>query len=433
MNRVSLYPADVYQVIDKSLLSEMDRLILNMLYMPIIGANAVSLYLKLQSETRNVYISPQLSHHHLMTSMSLSLDNIKEARLKLEGIGLLKTYILKNDINSYIYELYSPVSANEFFSHPIFNIVLYNNVGKDEYNRLLNYFKLPSISLKDYEEITMPFDSVFKVRNYTSLEINNEDIISKNELLLKYELDYDFDLLVSSLPKGMFNERCLNKSMKELIINLSFLYDIDILAMADLIRASLNEKGNINKDDLRKNTRNYYQYNNNNRLPSLIFKNQPEYLRNAQGNNSKRGRIINVFESMSPYEFLKAKYKGVKPTQRDMSILEMLLIDLKLNPAVVNVLIDYILKTNNNKLVKQYVETIAGQWKRCGVETASEAMALAEKEHKKKQKKSTSSKKKTEIIPEWFNESIESNNSEEDDDNFQNFLKELEEFKNDKK
>ena len=70
-----------------------------------------------------------------------------------------------------------------------------------------------------------------------------------------------------------------------------------------------------------------------------------------------------------------------------MKILESLLIDLKLNPGVVNVLIDYTLKTNNNKLVKNYIETIAGQWKRSGVETAEEAMNLAEKEHKKKYKK----------------------------------------------
>ena len=104
MNKISLYPADIYQVIDKSLLSESDRLVLNMLYMPIIGNTAVSLYLKLQTETRNLYVSSELSHHHLMTSMGLTLDNLKEARLKLEGIGLLKTYYHKGDINSYVYE-----------------------------------------------------------------------------------------------------------------------------------------------------------------------------------------------------------------------------------------------------------------------------------------------------------------------------------------
>ncbi len=423
MKNISLYPADIYQVIDKSLLSENDKLVLNMLYMPIIGNNAVMLYLKLQLEARNTYISCELTHHHLMTSMAMSLDNIKEARLRLEGIGLIKTYYLKGEVNSYIYELYSPVSASEFFSHPIFNVVLYNNVGKTEYNRLLDYFKQPHISLKDYEDITASFDNVFKSRNYTTLELTDEVVVSKNKLLLKYELDYDFDLLVSSIPKEMFNEKCLNKTMKELITNLSFLYEIDPVTMADIIVASLNEKGNIDKEELRKNTRKYYQLNNDNRLPSLIFKTQREYLKSASGDNSRRGRMIKVFENYSPYEFLKAKYKGAKPTDRDMKILENLLIDIKLNPAVVNVLIDYVLKTNNNKLVKAYIDTIAGQWKRSGIETANEAMLLAEKEHKKKYKTEKSTKSK--VIPSWFNENIASEETEEENLEFKNFIEEF--------
>ena len=424
MKKVSLYPADIYQVIDKSLLSERDKLVLNMLYMPIIGSNAVVLYLKLQSETNNIFVSPELTHHHLMTSMTMSLDNLKEARLRLEGIGLLKTYYLKGEVNSYVYELYSPVSASEFFSHPIFNVVLYNNVGKTEYNRLHDYFKLPSISLKEYEDITIPFDLAYKSRNYTNFELSDDtNIVSKNRLLLKYELDYDFDLIISSLPKEMFNEKCLNKTMRELIINLAFLYEIDPVEMSDLIRASLNEKGNIDKEELRKNTRRYYQLNNDNRLPSLLFKSQPEYLRSAIGDNTKRGKIIKVFESHSPLEFLQAKYKGVKPTDRDIKILESLVMDLKLNPAVVNVLIDYTLKTNNNKLVKNYIETIAGQWKRSGIETASEAMDLAEKEHKKNYKKE--SKPKNKVIPSWFNEKIESNDEMLDEEEFKNFIEEF--------
>ena len=422
MRNISLYPADLYQVIDKSLLSEMDRLVLNMLYMPIIGSTAVALFLKLQSEAKDTFVSSELTHHHLMTSMGTSLDNIKECRLRLEGIGLMKTYFHKDQVNSYVYELYSPVSASEFFSHPIFNVVLYNNVGKSEYNRLFNYFKLPHVTLKDYEEITAPFDSVYKSRNYTLMELSQGEVISKNKLLLKYELDYNFDLLVSSLPKDMFNVKCLNKSTKELIINLSFLYDIDPISMADIIRASLTEKGNIDKEELRKNTRKFYQFNNDNRLPSLLFKSQPEYLKSANGDNSKKGRIIKVFENTTPYEFLKAKYKGAKPTSRDMKIVESLLQDLKLNPAVINVLIDYVLRTNNNKLVKAYVETIAGQWKRSGIETAEEAMSLAEKEYKKKHKNTP--KEKNKVLPSWFNENI-SSTEEQEDEEFKNFIEEF--------
>ena len=100
-----------------------------------------------------------------------------------------------------------------------------------------------------------------------------------------------------------------------------------------------------------------------------------------------------------------------------------LLIDIKLNPAVVNVLIDYVLKTNNNKLVKAYIDTIAGQWKRSGIETANEAMLLAEKEHKKKYKTEKSTKSK--VIPSWFNENIASEETEEENLEFKNFIEEF--------
>ena len=227
----------------------------------------------------------------------------------------------------------------------------------------------------------------------------------------------------SLIPKNIFNEKALNKSSKELIVNLSFLYDLDPINMADLIKISLNDKGLIEKETLRKNVRKFYQYNNENRLPSLLFKSEVEYLKSPDGDNSRRGRILKVFESTSPYEFLKSKYKGVRPTSRDMNILEMLLIELKLNASVVNVLIDYVLKSNNNKLTRSYVETIAGQWKRKGIETAKEAMEIAEKEHKK-YRKETNSKK--EVTPLWFNEKQEKESTtKEEQEELRELLKEF--------
>lgn len=424
MKKVTLLPADIYQVVNKSLLTEQDKLILTLAYMPIIGNIAVTLYLTLFNELKaSSYISNEFNHHHLMKCMSLSLESFKESRIKLEGIGLLKTYFMEGNINSYVYELYSPLSVEEFFAHPIFNIVLFNNVGKEEYNRILSYFKMPSINLKDYIDVTTPFDMSFKSKNYTNFENENVNVISKNKLKLNYELDFDFDLLISSMPKNIFNSKTLNKLTKELITDLAFLYELDPVTMSDLVKISLNEKGLIDKEVLRKNVRKHYQFNNDHKLPSLIFKSQPEYLKSPLGDNSNRGRIIKVFESHSPYEFLKAKYKGVRPTERDMSLLEMLLIDLKLNPAVVNVLIDYVLKSNNNKLTKGYVETIAGQWKRSGVETAKEAMEIAEKEHKKYSKVSF---KKEEKVPTWFNKNIKTKELSEDEKReFEELMKEF--------
>lgn len=430
MKSVTLLPADIYQVVNKSLLNENDKLILSILYMPIIGNTAVTLYNTLYNELKgNNFISQELTHHHLMTNLGDNLSNIKDARIKLEGVGLMKTYFMEGSVNSYVYELYSPVSVHEFFNHPIFNMVFYNNVGKEEYLRIKNYFKIPSVNLNGYTDITSPFDMTFKSRSYSNFELENDDeLVKKMKLPLSYEMMFDFDALLSSMPKGIFNEKALTKSARELITHLSFLYNLDPLTMADIVKISINEKGLIDREELKNNVRKYYEFNNNGRLPSLIFKSQPDYLRSPKGDNSLIGRMVNVFETTKPYDFLKSKYKGVRPTERDMKILEMLIVDLKFNPAVCNVLIDYVLKTQNNRLVKSYVETIAGEWKRANIETAKEAMEYAEKAHKKfkKIKDGPKTTKKEETIPEWFNKSQEKVQMDSEvRDELEGFLKEF--------
>ena len=115
-----------------------------------------------------------------------------------------------------------------------------------------------------------------------------------------------------------------------------------------------------------------------------------------------RGKIIKVFENINPVDFLRNKYRGVKPTNADIKIIEMLIIDLEMSPAVVNVLLDYVLRKNNNRLSRAYIETIAGQWKRAGLKNASEAMDFAEKENKKLSKKFNKSEESN-TEPVWFN------------------------------
>ena len=151
-------------------------------------------------------------------------------------------------------------------------------------------------------------------------------------------------------------------------------------------------------------------------MPTLIYNKQPDYLKKPEGDNSKKARLIYTFENINPYQLLKAKYKGAEPTERDKRLIESLLIDQKLNPGVVNVLISYVLKTNNQQLKKSYVETIAGQWKRLNIETVEEAMDISEKEHKKlkrlaeKSKPKETTKKETsskDNLPIWFDKQLD--------------------------
>ena len=105
----TILPADTYTLVNKTIINESDRKLVTMLYQPIIGHTAVSMYFTLLDDLlKKEFMSEELTHHHLMSTMQLKLDSIVEAREKLEAVGLLKTYI-KNEqhIHSYIYLLYS--------------------------------------------------------------------------------------------------------------------------------------------------------------------------------------------------------------------------------------------------------------------------------------------------------------------------------------
>lgn len=404
----NLLPADTYTIINQSILTEVDKKILISLYEPIIGATAVSLYLTFWSDLDKLEImSLDYNHHHLMTILKSDLTTIEKARKTLEAVGLIKSFIKKNDnLNEYLYELYSPISAYEFFNHPVLSILLLNNIGEIEYNNLLNYYKKQTVSKNNYEEITSSMNETFT--SVTPLEATNESIRRQNKLGINLENLIDFDLVIAGLPKGMVNSKTFNKKTKDLINQLAFVYNIDSIRMIDILRMVIDDVGLINKDKLRETARKNYEFNHNGSLPTLIYRTQPEHLKTPDGDLSNRGKMIYVFENTKPYDFLTHKNKGVKPTSRDLKLIEHLAVDFSLPPGVVNVLIDYAIRVNDGKLNQNYLDTIASSWSRKGIKTVPEAMEIAEKGYRKNNKNDNIVSRKTQAsIPSWMNKTNE--------------------------
>lgn len=411
--------SDTFVVVNKTILNDNRTLLIN-LYQPLIGVIAVGLYNTLWSFLdRLELISLEYTHNTLLNNMMISCNEFKEAREKLEAIGLIKTYVKTENVNNYVYELYSPMSAKEFLNNPILNTALYNAIGAKEYERTIEFFKIPYINLRNYEDVTSKFSDTFiwttsVVRNMEMYNLKN-----KNSRSLSIISKIDINTILNLIPDDLLNHRSLTKEMKDYLTKISFIYNYDNEIMVELIRNSLTDKHTIDKNKLRDNATKFYQFENMGKLPSLIYRKQPEYLRTTKEGISNRMRMINMFETTSPYDFIASKYKTGTPSNSDLKIISYLLLDLDLKPGVVNVLVDYVLKINNNKLTRVFVDTIASQWKKSNIETVEDAMNLAEKEYH--QRKDTKEIKKTKEIvrssstPVWFNKDIEENSATEEE------------------
>ncbi|MCX4249411.1 MAG: DnaD domain protein [Bacilli bacterium] len=405
------FPADTYVVVNQTVLTENDKKTLISLYEPIVGPIAVSLYLTLWSDLDKLEIvSISYTHHHLMTILKSPLADIVKARKALEALGLLKSFVKANEnISEYIYELYSPMSPSEFFNHPILNILLLNNIGENEYNNLVQYYKKHIIKKDGFLEITSTMNKTFASK--TKFEAQKEDIRKSSKASVNLEDIIDFDLLEVSIPKGMINAKTFNKRTRELINQLAYIYNIDTVKMSEILRLVIDEFGLVNKEKLREAARKNYEYNHNGNLPTIVYRTQPEHLKTPVGDTSNRAKMIYVFENTKPYDFLKSKNKGIKPTVRDLKLMENLAVDFELPAGVINVLIDYALRVSDGKLNQKYLEAIASTWSRKGIKTVPEAMEAAEKGHKRIVKTVKTEKPKTEVkAPAWM---YKDNNREE--------------------
>ena len=246
MERYNILPADTYIVINKSILNNEDRTILNMLYQPIIGPLPIMLYFSLWSDLDKMNImSDELTHHHLVSNMHLSLDEIVLARKKLEAIGLVKTYYKEGSVNNYVYELYSPLSAHEFLTHPILNIVLYNNIGATEYEYLKKQYQKIKMDIKPLLSLKARITSIKEIEAGDSISYGRTYIASSKQRIATISLGY-----ADGLPRSLSNKDMIVKinnnyrkvlgkiCMDQLVIDITDIDDVDVGSVIYIIDSS---------------------------------------------------------------------------------------------------------------------------------------------------------------------------------------------------
>ena len=368
-----LMMSDLYMVNANYPLDSIHMRAIQLLYQPLIGSTACSLYLTLYAELDQLSLTKATSLFSRLTKISgLLLTQINEASKKLEAIGLLERY--KKDVDNnriYHFVIKTPLSPSKIFNHVILGPLLLQRLGKEDLYRTKLCFKSSTFDFSDYENITAKFTDVFDIN---MLEGSKEVLVEKNYFGNDYgkiDGDYDIELFYQGLKDYQIKRSIITSDDETLIKQLGIMYRINALDMQGLVKDSIkNDK--ISKQLLIKNCRDYYDIAMPEKFEEIYHKQAA--IHKSSSNNDLLNAHIQYLESVNPYQLLKDKQGGREPLKHDLQIVESIMTSLYLQPGVVNVLIELTLSQCDNVLSRAFMQTRAAQWKRKKIETVKEAM-----------------------------------------------------------
>lgn len=340
---------------------------LRMLYFPLLGNEAISLYETLYTLAK----LPQRIKNHLLVCKlcGLSAEALEEKRMLLEQYLLLKTYF-DGASNTYLYELLYPKCGHEFLSHEVFGRLYMEKMGKQAFAFMKKSFTPMLEEKSDFQEISAHMSDLLQEWN----EEQEAQFLNEKPKPLKKTYFFRFDRFLNDLSPMVLPLSERTKDNLDFIGEKADLYGIDEMEMRKLVGKSMNLK--TNRLDRKKLVR-----------------------------SMQKSKEVRTVKSSDPYNvpsiaFLQQRQKGIALSKSDQELIELLNEKYHMSPQVINVLLEYVLERNNQSLGRKYVEKIAAAWVRLGIDTKEKALAESHKDQKDKNYTGNQTKK----LPQWFYE-----------------------------
>lgn len=343
---------------------------LNLFYLPLMGEQAYLFYTTLLSLKIN---NLKVTNHILLQKLcGFSMAALERARIKCEEFMLMRSYYHKTD-NTYLYVLDVPMKPSRFLGHEVFGRMFLDAMGED----VVNFYKLHMGSKRKsrhgYEEISATMQQ--------TLQNNWNDAKEKVFLDTKETMDqmacehlhviFDEKLFLNGLSDMVFPKKERTTKNMRMIAYIATIYGINETMMKSLIA-----KGIV--------------------LPDNTF--SAEKLKKAC--LSTKAKYVSENKDpymMPPRRFLEYRQHGVPLGRADILLLEKLMSEYRLQPQVVNVLLDTCLAKYNQRIVGTSVERMAASWMRLKIDSIEEAKKQMKEELEGKSYKQNS---KT-IVQEW--------------------------------
>lgn len=402
---------DQFFVYSKSYIGATDYQSLALLYQPIIGVLAFSLYSALWNlMNRQSLQSERFFHSDLESFLNVKLVKIEEARRNLEAIGLLRAFFHDD---CFAYEMRIPMAPASFINDGVLGSYLQNLVGENRYDKILKIFQLAPVVRDGFVEVTKPFNEVFPAMGGPGSKSVEGEFIAPNRAK-KVKVDesaFDFRLFVESFPEGEKVKALLTDLIREKILRLSYVYGLDESAMHTVFaRAAEEDFTAIDPARLSRFARDEYKKGQS---PAADPRPKEEAPAGERPTDPQA-----YFAALTPKQLL-ADLSGGLVSDADLRIVERLIDEIVLDKGVVNVLLYYVLKINDMNMPPwAYFQKIGMNWKRNAINdvpTAMEYVRHLNAEYRKSQdpaaaRQESRSKKgtKPDIHVDWLEEYLQS-------------------------
>jgi len=389
---------DRFKIITYQNLDLDERNVFTLLYQPIIGCDAFTLYLTLWSliERSNLK-SPEYLHMRLYDIMHCTPNRFLSARQKLEAIGLLVAY---HNEETYLYELKAPLTAEEFIKDGSLGAYLFSKVGKENFNSLVSLFRVTRNDKDGFTNITINFNDVFD--SLPKALDTKGDFVSKAKAKIRINHSFDFDIFLDGLSKNFVDRRKITKSVREKIMNISYVYNLDEFTMQKVFMDSVDKERNVNIEKLSYNARKWFEFEKE--TPANEEKQSP------RREKVSHEELIDKCRSESPSTILSILSNG-KPAVSELKVVEKLIDNYEFNVEVINFLIVYVIGQLEEFPSYNYFDKIAIEWQRNNVDTIKNALKTIKKRQTKRTNNPTYSRKPREknVLPndvesDWFDE-----------------------------
>lgn len=339
-------------------------------YLPLIGHDGVILYLSVI----NSELSEEFStHQSLLAQSDMTIDQLENARIQCEKSYLIRTF--KKSVSErdfYIWQIECPLIIGEYMAHEVLARRFYNTIGKSRFDAIKQKYTRQKSEFSDFKAISSGFKAA--------------DLLGWDE-----EFESEFQLVKASPTPAAHLEIKFDTQ--------KFLRDISPLAFPVSARSGENMRlieecatiYGINEEDMRMLVSRCIRLKDQ----SLDAEKLKQKVRSFKGTVPVLPQDPYTAPSIA---FLQSKQNGIAVSSADKKLIEHLILEMKLAPEVVNVLLEYVLENNQMRLSRSYVEKIAATWIRLNVSNKDEALAQTHREAPK------SKFGRKDVLPLWFDE-----------------------------